>query len=391
MNIVDIIILVLIVGSALHGFFRGAAVQIFSFAGFWGGLLLGAVLSPHVTSHIRNGLDRTVVAVVIVFGVAIILGGVGERVGSKIRTSLRVMLLGPLDSGVGAVIGVIATLLAVWLIAAMLLAVGNLPAISQPIAQSTIVKNLEKRLPPAPSVFARVGSVLANTGLPQVFANLTPPAPVTLPTPSSPQVADAVAAGAPSTVQVQGFGCGGIKSGSGFVVAPGVVVTNAHVVSGIALPEVYDRKGRHADVTVVLFDPEVDLAVLKVSGLTDKPLTLDTSDAPRGTEGAVLGYPGGGPFTYVPAVELDVLTAIGKDIYNRATTSRSVYELQAAVRPGNSGGPFMGSNGQVMGVVFSESTTYPNVGYALTGREVAPDINKALGLTSAVSTQTCSS
>jgi S1-C subfamily serine protease len=389
-NVVDIIIVVAIVASAAHGFFRGAAIQLCSFAGFWGGLLLGALLSPHITKHISNSLDRTVVAVVIVFGLAIILGGIGERVGSKVRSSLRVMFLGPLDSGVGAAIGVVATLLAIWLIAAMLLAVGNVPAISHPIGQSAIVKELEKKLPPAPSVFARVGAVLANTGLPQAFANITPTSPVPLPTPASPAVAAAEQAGAASTVKVEGFGCGGIKSGSGFVVAPGVVVTNAHVVSGIELPEVYDTKGRHADVTVVLFDPEVDLAVLRVSGLSDKPLHLDVADAPRGTTGAVLGYPGGGPFTYVPAIELESLDATGRDIYGHNITVRSVYELQADVRPGNSGGPFMSSNGQVIGVVFSASVTFPNVGYALSGKEIAPDVNKALNLTAAVNTQTCS-
>lgn len=390
MNLVDFIIIGVVIASAAHGFFRGAAVQICSFAGFWGGLLLGAVISPSVTKHMTNAVTKTTAAVVIVFGIAVVLGGIGERVGTKIRSSLRIMLLGPVDSGVGAGIGVVATLLAIWLIAAMLLALGNVPRISQPISRSAIVKALTKNLPPAPAVFARVGAVLEPTGLPGVFSGLEPPAPVPLPTPSNPQVIAAENAGSASTVKVEGYGCGGIKSGSGFVVAPGVVVTNAHVVSGIGLPEVYDRHGRHPDVTVVLFDPEVDLAVLKVNGLTEKPLPLYLGDAPRGVTGAVLGYPGGGPFTAEPAVLLEGLPATGPDIYGRHVNTRDLYEIQADVRPGNSGGPFMSSSGQVIGVVFSASVTLNNVGYALTGKQVAPDINRAKNLTAAVSTQTCS-
>jgi S1-C subfamily serine protease len=391
MNLVDLIIILGVVASAAHGFFRGAAVQVCSFAGFWGGLLLGAVISPAVTDHVTSPLPKTVAAVVIVFGLAIVLGGIGERVGSKIRTSLRVMLLGPIDAGLGAAIGIIATLLAIWLIAAMILALGDVPQLTRPIGRSAIVRALTKTLPPAPAVFARVGAVLEPTGLPQVFAGLEPVVPLTLPTPASPAVAAAQAAGEYSTVKIEGTGCGGIKSGSGWVAAPGYVVTNAHVVSGIAFPEVDEITGRrHANVSVVLYDPEVDLAVLHVPGLALKALTVDQATAPRGTTGAVLGYPGGGPFTTEPAVLLSELPAIGRDIYGRSMTTRAVYQIQADVRPGNSGGPFMSSTGEVLGVVFSASTTYANVGYALTAAEVAPDIARGLHLTASVDTQSCS-
>ncbi|HLJ08294.1 MAG TPA: MarP family serine protease [Acidimicrobiia bacterium] len=390
MNLVDLIIIVAAAASAAHGYFRGAAIGICSIAGFCGGLLLGAYLSPFVIDRLHNPVDRTVAAVVIVFGLAIVLGGIGERLGAKARTALRVLLLGPVDSILGAILAVVTSLLAVWLMAGILFALGDVPSLTRPVAQSAIVKALVRTLPAAPSVLAHVGAVLEPTGLPQVFSGLEPALAQPLPTPADPEVAAAEAAGENSTLKVQGVGCGGIKSGSGWVVAPDYVVTNAHVVSGISLPEVYDRTGRrHANVTVVLYDPEVDLAVLYVPGLDDKPLPLDAASAPRGTAGAVLGYPGGGPFTVVPAALLSSLSAVDRDIYGRNATTRSVYELQADVRPGNSGGPFISSTGYVIGVVFSASTTYPNVGYALTGAEVAPDISKAIHLTSGVSTQTC--
>ena len=392
MNGVDLIILVAVAASAAHGFFRGAAVQLLSFGGFWGGLALGAVLAPQVSRHVNSDIAKTTTAVVVVFGLAILLGGVGERVGARIRTGLRVTVLGPLDSGIGAAIGVAATLLAIWVITAMI-SIVSIPSISRPLSQSAIVKALVNTLPPAPAVFAGVGHLLAPSGLPQVFAGLEPGPPAPLPTPSTPAVEAAVAAAGESTVKIEGLGCGGVKTGSGWVAAPGLVVTNAHVVAGIAAPYVVDRENRrHLGTRVVLFDPEVDIAVLRVTNLpAARPLPLVRSDEPRGTVGAVLGYPGGGPFTASPAVLLTQIEATGRDIYNQNVTTRSVYEIQADVRPGNSGGPFVTTAGQVVGVVFSASVYLQNVGFALTGREIAPEIDRAQSSVAEVSTGACSS
>lgn len=388
MNVVDLIVIGLVIASALHGFFRGATVQVFSFAGFWGGLIIGSLLAPVVTAHVNSDLAKSTAAIVVVFGLAILLGGIGEQVGAKIRTSLRVMFLGPVDSGAGAAIGVIATLLAIWLIAAMLLTIS--PSVSRPVRGSAVVQALIKALPPAPAVFARVGRLLAPSGLPAVFAGLEPQPAPSLPAPSDPEVAAALAAAGQSVLKVAGAGCGGIKSGSGFVVQDGIVVTNAHVVAGIAAPSVYDFQGRRHPTEVVLFDPEMDIAVLRVTGLTAKPLALLRTEAPRGTTGAVLGYPGGGSFTYVPAALLQQTKAVGRDIYNQNVTTRDVYEVQADVRPGNSGGPFMSAKGQVLGVVFSASVTQQNIGFALTGAEVGPEIDRGASQTSAVGTGACS-
>ena len=393
MNGVDLIILLAVAASAAHGFFRGAAVQLLSFGGFWGGLAIGAVLAPQVSRHVNSDIAKTTTAVVVVFGLAILLGGLGERVGARIRSGLRVTVLGPLDSGVGAAIGVAATLLAIWVITAMI-SIVSIPSISRPLSQSAIVKALVNTLPPAPAVFAGVGHLLAPSGLPQVFAGLEPGPPAPVPTPSTPAVEAAVAAAGESTVKIEGLGCGGIKTGSGWVAAPGLVITNAHVVAGIGAPYVIDRENhRHLGTRVVVFDPEVDIAVLRVTNLptSAKPLALERSDEPRGTGGAVLGYPGGGPFTAGPAALLTQIEATGRDIYNQNVTTRSVYEIQADVRPGNSGGPFVTTAGQVVGVVFSASVYLQNVGFALTGREIAPEIDRAQSSAAEVSTGACSS
>jgi S1-C subfamily serine protease len=179
-----------------------------------------------------------------------------------------------------------------------------------------------------------------------------------------------------STVRISGLGCGGIQTGSGFVVDSGLVVTNAHVVAGIASPEVADANGRHR-ATPVLFDPSLDVAILRTTGLAGTSLPILNSEVPRGTGGAVLGYPGGGNFDAEAAAVLRKFIATGRDIYGRNLTRRNVYQLQANIRQGNSGGPYVRQDGTVLGVVFAASTSEPNVGYALTSQEIAPRVQQA--------------
>jgi len=140
---------------------------------------------------------------------------------------------------------------------------------------------------------------------------------------------------------------------------------------------------------VLLFDPSYDLAVMKVDGLTEAPLTLDPNQVGRGTKAAVLGFPGGGSFTVRPAGVMAVFEAEGRDIYGQGLTVRSVYEIQAVVRPGNSGGPLVEPDGQVVGVVFSRSTTNGDIGYALTSPGVLSRVQKAETRSTAVSTEGC--
>ena len=163
-----------------------------------------------------------------------------------------------------------------------------------------------------------------------------------------------------------------IQEGSGFVVAPDYVVTNAHVVAGIAHPYVLDSHGRHA-ASAMLFDPNLDIAVLWVPGLPDPAVRVDTGLVGRGTTGAVLGYPEGGPFAYGAAAVQAVFQANGLNIYGNAQTVRTVYQLSARVEPGNSGGPLVEPDGLVVGVVFARSTTDPGVGYALATPKVLED------------------
>jgi S1-C subfamily serine protease len=119
------------------------------------------------------------------------------------------------------------------------------------------------------------------------------------------------------------------------------------------------------------------------------PLSLAQDELGRGAEGAVVGFPAGGNLAGEPAASRRVLRAVGRDIYGDGTVVRSIYELQALVRPGNSGGPFVLVDGRVAGLVFAASTTDPAIGYAITSIEIADEVSQGVGSTSAVSTGPC--
>ncbi len=387
MNLVDIVLIVLLVASAIHGIKLGAAVQVMSFGGFWLGLFLGAVLAPLAASLFSSPLSKATASLIVLFGMATLLGGGGREIGVRAWRALTRARLAAADAGAGAVIAVIATLLVAWLVASMLITGGD-HTLSAQIEGSAILRTVDRALPPAPSVFSRIQRLISSAGFPQVFAGFAPitAGPVTLPT--APVLRAAVIAAGSSTVKVEGVGCGQIQEGSGFAVAPHLVLTNAHVVAGIANPVVIDGAGRHAAVPV-LFDPGYDVAVLRVDTLSDRVLRLDPALVARGAQGAVLGYPEGGPFNAQPAGVRSEFNATGRDIYGQGLVTRAVYELQALVLPGNSGGPLVEANGEVLGVVFSRSVVTPDVGYALASPHVAVLAQQAAATTGPSGTGAC--
>lgn len=388
LNWVDLLILFLIVVSAIHGFLQGAAVQVFSYAGFILGLILGAKLGPAVGGYVDNPAMRIAVVILTLFGTASLVGAVGKFIGAKATWAVpRASPLGAVNSAGGLGVAVIVTLASTWLIGGMLAQVG-LP-ITADFQESRVMRGLTENLPPAPSVFSSIQRSLLPSGFPPVFAELEPSPAPEVPVTGIPNLDGVVANVRGSVVRVSSLGCGRQTSGSGFVAAPGLVVTNAHVVAGVDRPSVMDSAGTHR-TSVVLFDPDLDLAVLRTSGLAGRPLALQRTIAPRGQQGAALGFPGGGPFTVTPgAVRSMYEGAVGRDIYSRDLVSRDVYQLDAEVHPGNSGGPFVNSEGQVSGVVFASSLVNPQISYALTSSEVAARVDQARGVTGAVDTGPC--
>jgi S1-C subfamily serine protease len=246
---------------------------------------------------------------------------------------------------------------------------------------------LDVLFPRPPGFLSGVRGILAGVPFPQTFAGLEPALPQPLQPPSSVNTTGVTSA-AEVVYRVEGRGCGGVVSGSAYPVAKGYLITNAHVVSGtsntVLSQDATGRSGIRA--TVVLFDAQKDVAILYAPQVSAPPLVATA--AGRGTQGAVIGYPGGGAETIGPAVIEQGTAAEGRDIYNDTLVTRNIWIRAAEVRPGNSGGPLVDLQGHVLGLVFAASSTDPQQAYALTSAEVQPDVSAGVGRTARVPTET---
>ena len=222
-----------------------------------------------------------------------------------------------------------------------------------------------RRRPPAPTDFAlELGRVLDATGLPAVFVGFEPIPAAPVDRPDDPTAAAIAKAALASVVKVSAAACGYTSSGTGFAVADEYVVTNAHVVAGAIRRSirVATDAGKLYDAEAVLFDPELDVAVLHVDGLGARGLRFAAKDPARGALGASIGYPGGGGRVILPAAVAGAYPAVGRDIYDQSRVERDILELRAEVDRGDSGGPLILKDGTVGGVVFAESRTDDQVG-----------------------------
>ncbi len=388
MNVLDVVLLVLLLLAAVSGYRRGLALQAFAFGGLLVGLALGALVAPPLARTVESPGAQAAVATITLLVLAAAGDAGGWFLGNRARERARETRFGSADAVGGSVVAVAASLLAIWFVALNLVH-GPFPSVAKEIRGSAVVRTLDGALPEPPSLLAEVQGFFDRFGFPDVFSGIPPlpAAPVEPPTRAEAQ--SAFDAGMRSTVKIYGEACGRVQEGSGFVAADGYVVTNAHVVAGVRNPVVQTQEDQTRSATTVLFDPDLDLAVLFVEDSSGRVLLLAQDDAERGDAGTVLGYPGGGPLTSSGAAVLRPIEAIGRDIYGTGEAVRSVLELQVVVRPGNSGGPFVLADGTVAGVVFAASSTEDDVGYAIAAAEVRPRLDEAVGTTDEVGTGPC--
>jgi len=389
MNFIDVLIIIFAIGAVFRGLEIGFVRQFFSTLGFVGGLWIGALLQPHTVQLAHTDISRTLITLVTTLGFAVLLLTLGEYLGIIIKRKILHNSINPVDYVAGGGLAVVSFLVVVWLSANIFI---SLPyqSVQQAISGSGIVRLMNRDFPSAPQVIADLGHLIDPNGFPDVFAGVEPAPSQTVTQPGLGGFKTAIAATQASVVKIVGQGCGGIVEGTGFVVDDNLVATNAHVVAGISRVTVQDQNGNHTAIPI-WFDPDLDFAVLRVSDLAGKPLDFNTARQPRGTAGAVLGYPGGGNFAAKSAAVLSEFTAVGRNIYGTGKTVRDVYELQADIIPGNSGGPVITERGQVIGVVFAESTTYRHIGYALSVNKVMQELQTAEQQNHARSTGDCAS
>lgn len=391
MDIVDFALIAVLALAAIHGWRVGALAQVLTFGGLLAGLGAGSLLVSVVEPHVNGGVAKTAVAIGIVLVLAAIGAGVGREASIPLSVKLkRIGVVARANSGVGAVVASAGTLVICWVFASVMV---NIPlgSFSVQIENSKILSYVESILPPIPNQFSTVDRYLVSNGFPQVLVNALPQPTGPIELPNNNLVARLARGAASSTVKVVATGCPGlILEGSGFVTSEGLVITNAHVIAGTTSITLELRNGDIVRATPVLFDPKLDIAVLRPDAhLDEHPLVLDPNDAERGNKAVILGYPNGGPLRDGGAGIVSRFVAEGRDIYDESITSRVVYELDAIVRQGNSGGPLIAPSGEVIGVVFSRSTTNPNIGYALASPRVLEKLDLSLHRFKPVSTESC--
>jgi S1-C subfamily serine protease len=391
-NLVDLAAIALVVIAAILGFRSGALPQIGGLLGALVGGGIAVLCLPWFADGLR-AMDPTFRPLIVLGGLLLAVGlgeSLGSAAGRSVARALGTGVMSAADRVGGSVVGIAQALLVIWLVGGIV-AIGSLPRLSEVAQSSTTIRALTAVLPPITDVAGELGSLLDASGLPDVFVGFEPlPAPEVA-RPADPAARAIAAAAERSTLKISAGACGLGSVGSGFVVADGYVVTNAHVVAG-ATPDgirVASTDGRTWDAVPVFFDPSLDVALLRAKGLGLPALRFTNHDPDRGAIGAALGYPGGGPLTILPAAVAGRYAATGLDIYGVARVRREILELRAAIDRGDSGGPLVLEDGTVGGVVFAESRTNDAIGYALSPTAVAVAIAPGIGRTSPVDTGAC--
>lgn len=396
-TLLDLVLGLALLTYAVSGYRQGLVVSALSLLGFLGGGALGLWLLPAVLErwdYVQN--HEVLRVVVLVFGVFLVASfgqAVMVSVGSRARSHVRAKSLQAVDSLLGAVAVVVAVSVLLWFIAGAVRPAAPAP-LARAIGESRVLRAIDTVVPPQTGrLFAGFRSMLDRNGFPRVFDGLSPePITPAQPPDSTVSASAAVRAASASMVKITGVAeaCNRGQEGSGFVVAAGRVVTNAHVVAGMSNPNVKVKGvGRSYSATVVVFDPQRDLAVLDVDGLTAPPLNLGT-DLAGGDSAVVAGFPLDGPYRLDAARVRRVITATGSDIYGQPGIDREIYSLYARVEPGNSGGPLLSTSGRVVGIVFAKSLDDDSTGYALTLQEAAPVLAVAASAYQPVPTGACS-
>jgi S1-C subfamily serine protease len=368
---VDVVIALVVIVATDRGFAVGILRQVGSLIGFVSGFVLGVLVAPAIALHVHSNPTRPLLAALIVGVFVLVFAIIGRQLGAAANLALRRLKLGTADRIGGAAFAAGGSLVACWLVASLLVNV-SLGSLSSAIATSRLLAVMDRVMPPVPSVEAKVQALFRSAEFPTVFAAVVAPSVPAVHRPAT-AVALAQADGAVGSVlKVTAINeCGLDREGTGFVVAPGVVLTAAHVVAG----EHHLLVGR-LGARLIGFDPANDVAVLAVAGARERSLGLIARTPPVGTPAAVVGYPRDGPLRVARAAVAGTLVAQGRDIYDDRLVTRRLVVVDAAVEPGNSGSPLL-VGGRVAGLIFSKSVADVNVAYAVPAVVLATDLARS--------------
>lgn len=389
---VDVVLIALMLIFAISGYRQGFLIGVLSFAGFFVGALLGLQIGPLVADRFTTPTLRIVVALIAVFGLAILGQALTGWLGSRLRGGITSTGFQAVDDLGGAIVSVIAVAIVAWLVA-IPLGKSDSDWLSGQVRRSVLLDGINRIMPESASKLTQaLQETIDTNGFPDVFGDLVPTRVRPVPEPDSALAKlDVVVRSHQSVVKVLGSApsCSRRIEGSGFVYAPEHVLTNAHVVAGTTSVAIKDEDGDRHSARVVVYDPERDLAVLYVPNFDAPSLRLADSPVDTGADAIVLGYPLDGPYDAQAARVRDMGDITGPDIYDEQRVTREVYTIRALVRSGNSGGPLISPSGRVLGVIFAAAADDKNTGFAVTAEEATPIAAAGATKTSGVGTQTC--
>ncbi|MDQ6775676.1 MAG: MarP family serine protease [Actinomycetota bacterium] len=386
MNWVDWLIVAIAALFAFWGYMQGIIVGGLSLAGFALGAVVGARVAPVVLPGGSHSSYAPLLGLVGALLVGALLASLLEGLGARVRLALPFPGLRTIDGLLGAVLTACIGLGIVWIVGAATLTTVTSPGLKQALQRSVILHDLDKTLPPSGAILNAVARFDPLPSISGPSAEVSPPVKGIV---SAPGVQAAI----PSVVRVLGTACGLGIEGSGWVAAPDLVVTNAHVVAGETDTGVQILgHGTPLPAQVIRYDPNNDVAVLRVRGLSERPLPVAGSPN-SGTSAAILGYPNDGPFNAQPGrigITKPVLT---ENAYGNGPILRDLTALRGLVRPGNSGGPMVDSHGWVVAMAFAQITnpapgTGPG-GFAVPASVIRSELGKARSVQGSVSTDGC--
>jgi len=389
--VVDGILILLMLVFAISGYRQGFVIGALSFGGFFSGVLIGLQIGPLIANQFTDSTARLVVSLVAIFALAVLGQTLAGWLGTHLRRQISSKSLQHVDDAGGAVISLFAVLLVASLIAVPL---GStpFPGLNHAVRSSSILGGISEVLPDeAQALSAALRDTLDTSGFPDVFGGLTTTRAreVAAPDPRL-KGSQIVQKSKRSVLKVLGTApsCSRRIEGTGFVYADERVMTNAHVVAGTRDVTV-EVNGRPEEGHVVVYDPDRDLAVIYVPGLTAPVMPFVSRQAATGANAIVLGYPQDGPYDAQSARVRDVGRITGPDIYDSGDVTREIITIRSLVRSGNSGGPLISTTGQVLGVIFAAAADDKNTGFALTANEASPVAEAGTSRTAEVRTGEC--
>jgi S1-C subfamily serine protease len=372
-NWVDLVVVLIAVLAAISGARQGLVIALPAFAGVLLGAVVGVRVAPLLIKDFTNPATRVAFAVAILVLLVALGETFGVWCGRMIKQRIRNPKLAGVDNALGAVLQGIVVFVVAWMIALPLTSYAGLPGLSSALQRSTVLGAVNSIMPDsARELPADLRKLFDVPDLPDV-TNPFSRTPITDvgPPDTALQRSKIVQDIRPSIVKIHGEApsCSRALEGSGFVIAPQRVLTNAHVVAGTDQVAIEVKDGQ-LDAHVVYYNSDVDLAILAVPDLTAPPLHFDGNPARTGQDSIVLGYPLDGDYTASAGRIRNRINLPGPNIYDDRTENRDVYTVYAQVRSGNSGGPLVETNGEVLGVVFGAAVDDPNTGFALTAQQV---------------------